>query len=174
MCVMSNEGIHILSDGGVIHSDVCLPRDVTQQLGVGSTELRAVDGVRSDWIRGGLGRLEAALPETLDDRCVTHACPRRMDPADGIEDVDAPAELGGGARLVHLALSAAMMPASHGWRRDVVFSGRNTILTLLACTSGWAAQLSTNRRTFLFCSFILPLSLSTHSLKSSRHQIYDF
>ena len=31
-----------------------------------------------------------------------------------------------------------MMPASHGWRRDVVLGGKNTSLRLESVTGGWA------------------------------------
>ena len=57
-----------------------------------------------------------------------------------------------------------MIPASHGWRCDVVFGGRNTSLTLDSWSLGWAPQLSTNIRMWRFCGFILALSRSSHSV----------
>ena len=70
------------------------------------------------------------------------------------------------SRRRYLAFTVAMMPVSHGWRRDVVLGGKNTCLRLESVTAGWAEQLSTKRSIFLLLARILEFSLLHHSLKS--------
>ena len=57
-----------------------------------------------------------------------------------------------------------MMPASNGWRREVVFLWRNTIFILLYFPtrfSGCTVALSRNNKTFRFSSIIMQLSFSS-------------
>ena len=60
------------------------------------------------------------------------------------------------------------MPASHGWRREVVFGGRKSILMFVSWMSGWAPQLSTNSKMCRPCRCILLFSLSNHSLNKEE------
>ena len=58
-----------------------------------------------------------------------------------------------------------MIPWSRGWRREVVFGGKNTNSTFESSRSGWHVALSRKTMTFLCCRCIFSLNSCIHSLK---------